>query len=107
MTYSVWNDATRRYDYYQTPATTPIHAGSPAHVRGARGLGATPEQAAWPLPAGAVRVGTGDRARGRVARNGGGLALGAFAATNIPTYFKAAALIAVVLVVGKYAGRRR
>lgn len=73
--YSVWNRAARRYDYYQTSETGPTHAPAPTHVR-SRGLGATPEEAAWPLPAGAKLVGHGERARGRLARAGGGLALG-------------------------------
>jgi hypothetical protein len=48
---------------------------APTHVR-ARGMGATPDEAAWPLPAGAKLVGHGELPRGRVARAGGGLALG-------------------------------
>jgi hypothetical protein len=76
MMYSVWNRAARRYDYYQTSEVGPTHAPAPTHVRSS-GLGATPEEAAWPLPAGAKLVGHGELPRGRVARaGGGGLALG-------------------------------
>jgi hypothetical protein len=75
MMYSVWNRAGRRYDYYQTSEVAPTHAPAPAHLR-PRGLGATPDEAAWPLPAAAKLVGHGELPRGRIARAGGGLALG-------------------------------
>lgn len=75
MIYSVWNRAACRYDYYQTSEAATTHAPAPTHVR-ARGLGATPDEAGWPLPAGAALVGHGDLPRGRIARRGGALALG-------------------------------
>jgi hypothetical protein len=60
MIYSVWNQAARQYDYYETStvqkgANTP----APSHIR-AKPLGATIDQAAWPLPAGARKVGSGE-----------------------------------------------
>lgn len=66
MRYSVWNNATRRYDYYQAQGDNAIHAGAPPRAA-AFALGATPEQAAWPLPAGALKVGSGDVPEGRIA----------------------------------------
>lgn len=66
MKYSVWNNATRRYDYYQAQGNAEIHAGAPPRSSG-YALGATPEQAAWPLPAGAVKVGSGEVPEGRIA----------------------------------------
>lgn len=74
-TYSVWNYATRRYDYYVAPGGSGTHAGSPP-VRSSSSLGAAPEQAAWPLPAGAKPVGSGALPKGRIAvKTVGGIAL--------------------------------
>ena len=67
MRYSVWNPGQRQFDYYDAAGTDDgAHAPKPTHLR-SRALGSTVEQAAWPLPAGAVYVGTGDHAQGRVA----------------------------------------
>ena len=65
--YSVWNIGTGQFDYYETdqqPRRT--NAGKPGHLR-SRTLGMTVEQAAWPLPLGAVRTGSGPHAQGKVA----------------------------------------
>ena len=72
MIYSVWNQAARRYDYYETsePAAT-VNAPAPKHLRPAK-LGLTPIQASWPLPASARAVGSGADARGRIAHRRGG-----------------------------------
>jgi hypothetical protein len=70
MMYSVWNNARRAYDYYRGPATSATHAGAPPVTRGASELGATPDQAAWPLPAGAVKVGSGEFPQGKIASLG-------------------------------------
>lgn len=71
MRYSVWNNATRKYDYYEAKGANAIHAGAPP-TSGSYALGATPEQAAWPLPAGAVKVGTGETPEGRIASTSSG-----------------------------------
>jgi hypothetical protein len=78
--YSVWNQPARQYDYYETAtvqkgANTP----SPSHIRSSS-LGATIDQASWPLPASARKVGSGEFAKGRIGSRGGGnpLTLGAF-----------------------------
>jgi len=67
--YSVWNNGTRSYDYYVAPGTPDIHAGAPPRVHGSA-LGATPEQAAWRLPARSRKVGTGELPQGRIASLG-------------------------------------
>jgi hypothetical protein len=66
MKYSVWNPSTKRYDYYQAQGDARIHAGAPPRSSTTE-LGATPEQAAWPLPVGAVKVGSGELPEGRIA----------------------------------------
>jgi len=66
MKYSVWNNATRRYDYYQAAGDTGIHAGAPPRASTFE-LGATPDQAAWPLPADATKTGSGELPQGRIA----------------------------------------
>jgi hypothetical protein len=76
--YSVWNQGARRYDYYSTNnvqkgANTP----APSHIR-AEPLGATIDQAAWPLPPSARKIGSGEFAKGRIAsRRSNLLSLGA------------------------------
>lgn len=78
MIYSVWNQGARVYDYYEAPtvqnsANTPV----PKHIR-AKPLGATIDQAAWPLPSTAKLIGRGKLARGRIASHrGSGVTLGA------------------------------
>lgn len=101
MTYSVWNSGTRVYDYYQTRTPAPIHAGAPSHVTKTTPLGATVDDAAYPLPADAVRVGSGPIARGKIAR-AGGMGLGGLSVGSVPRYFTWALGIAAVLVVGKH-----
>jgi hypothetical protein len=66
LTYSVWNTDTRQYDYYRGPGPGGTHAGSPK-VRARNALGASPEQAAWPLPSSAMLVGSGPMPKGRIA----------------------------------------
>jgi hypothetical protein len=66
MKYSVWDNAARRYSYYEAPGDTGIHAGAPPRASSNQ-LGATPEQAAWPLPPGATKVGSGEMPEGRIA----------------------------------------
>lgn len=71
MRYSVWNNATRAYDYYEAPGSSTVHAGAPPRPSSSS-LGATPEQAAWPLPANATKVGSGELPQGRIASREGG-----------------------------------
>lgn len=78
MRYSVWNQAHKRYDYYEALGTAgepTANVPAPKHLR-SKTLGITPEEAAWPLPADARKIGAGPLPMGRIARRGGGSALG-------------------------------
>ncbi len=68
-TYSVYNHGTKRYDYWRAPGDGATHAGAP-RIRSSSDIGATPEGASWSLPAGAVKVGTGELPQGRIASLG-------------------------------------
>ena len=92
--YSVWNQSTRRFDYYRGPGSSATHAGKPSHV-GQGSMGATPEEAAWPLPPGAKKIGAGDHAVGRIASMGG------FGFVQLPGY----AIIGLVALTFWYMGR--
>lgn len=70
MRYSVYDYTRRAYDYYEAPGPGGTHAGAPPIVRPMGGLGITPGKASWPLPMGARKVGTGERAQGRIASLG-------------------------------------
>lgn len=94
MIYSVWNQTKRAFDYYQTSEVGPTHAPAAAHVSMVGGLGATPEEAAWRLPAGARKIGSGATARGRIA------ALGSLETTRDTL------VIGALLVVGYLVGRK-
>lgn len=65
MIYSVWNHEAQGYDYYEGKpvAKQPF---VPGHTR-PKGLGLAPEEAAWPLPKGAIFRGRGHEVRGMVA----------------------------------------
>ncbi len=67
--YSVFNYDTRSYDYYEGPGPGGTHAGSPDVPR-RKGMGATPEQAAWRVPASATKVGSGVLPKGKIAALG-------------------------------------
>jgi hypothetical protein len=76
MIYSVWNQGRGVYDYYQTPEVQEsANAPRPRHLKQTQ-LGMTPEQAGWPLPAGATKIGSGEFARGRVASRSSSSSLG-------------------------------
>lgn len=78
MIYSVWNQGARAYDFYESPEVQhKLNTPVPNHIR-PKELGATIDQAAWPLPPSARKVGSGEFAKGRVAsRSGAGSPLGA------------------------------
>lgn len=66
MMYSAWNQAKRAYDYYEAGGPEPTaNVEKPGHLV-SRTLGSTIDQAAWPIPAGARLVGSGEHAIGRV-----------------------------------------
>lgn len=65
--YSVWNQASGMFDYYEAPkAQAKLNVEKPTHIMH-RNLGVTVDQAAWPLPSDAKKVGSGTEAIGRVA----------------------------------------
>lgn len=76
MTYSVWNYRARRYDYYRAGGPGPTHAGTPPTALVSSPLGQTPDQAAWKLPAGSVKIGAGEAAQGRIASLGDDTVIG-------------------------------
>lgn len=72
--YSVWNGA--GFDYFEA-ASTPGDPSLPHHIAKRSGkLGVVAEEAGWPLPAGARKVGSGPMAKGMIAHESlGGLDL--------------------------------
>lgn len=69
MSFSVFDTQSKTYDVYEAPYDGRIHAGAPPK-RKTMALGATVEQAAWPLPMGAKKVGSSVKPVGRVASLG-------------------------------------
>lgn len=65
-TFSVFNQQTKAYDYYDAPTPVSDAPPTPGHLR-PKDLGVAVTTAGWPLPAGAKWVGRGDTARGQVA----------------------------------------
>lgn len=81
--FSVWNIATSMFDYYENgDIPTRTNVDKPTHLK-ARTLGATVEQACWPLPSDARRVGSGPHAIGKVAIQPSA-ALGASSTSDLP-----------------------
>jgi hypothetical protein len=67
MIYSCWNQALGAFDYFESSHESPkLNVEKPNHLV-SRTLGATPDQAAWPLPGNLRRIGSGPDAIGRVA----------------------------------------
>lgn len=67
MRYSCWNQSLGAFDYYEGGAEQRVlNTEKPKHLV-SRTLGSTVDQAAWPLPAGARKIGSGPDAIGRVA----------------------------------------
>lgn len=71
MKYSVYDYTRRVYDYYDAPGPGGTHAGSPPLTPKIGGLGESPDQAAWKLPVGARKVGSGEMPQGRIASMNG------------------------------------
>lgn len=70
MRYSVYNHASRLYDYYEDRRTDGTHAGAPTVLASGK-IGVPPEAGSWRLPMGVRKVGTGEMPRGRIASRGG------------------------------------
>lgn len=102
MIYSVYNYGTRSYDYYQGGEVGGTHAPIPPKGRGGiSGMGMTADAAAWPLPAGAHKIGSGAEARGRIARIPGSVgALGDIQTGLEEGLVMAAVGLAVLLLLG-------
>jgi hypothetical protein len=110
MLYSVMNTKSRQYDYYETgEAESSWHAPPAPRARAATALGAVPEDAAWPLPSGARRVGSGEMARGRIAtRRGTPIGMPGLGAIEpaLEVAATAAAMIAGLALLVKIGGSR-
>ena len=69
MKFSVWNQPAKQYDYYMAPGAAgenTANVPAPKHLK-QRTLGLSPEQASWPLPKNAHKIGTGPTPIGRIA----------------------------------------
>lgn len=101
MKYSVWNFGTASYDYYEDArVSTGQNAPKPGHLVN-RTLGSTIDQASWPLPSDAKRIGSGTVAIGRVAtRKGAADALGETMLSS--PLAKAGALLVSAILAYKY-----
>jgi len=109
MLYSVMNTKSRRYDYYETGEAEPWHAPPPPRAKAATALGAVPEDAAWPLPPNARRVGSGDTAQGRIAiRRGSPIGLPGLGAIEpaLEVAATAAAMVAGLALLVKIGGSK-
>jgi len=92
MIYSVWNQSKKAYDYYATQnGNDKVNSPAPKHIPNKK-LGATLQQAAWPLPSNARLIGSGDIAKGRVAQRRGLAGLGD-STGGIPTVVWGALLV--------------
>lgn len=77
MIYSVWNQPSREYDYYETTqAQLGANTPAPKHI-GVSDRGLAIDNAGWPLPASSVKTGSGPTAKGRIASSRASNALGA------------------------------
>jgi hypothetical protein len=97
--YSVWNQGAGRFDYFEDGVpNAKANAPKPSHLV-SRELGSTVDQAAWPLPAGARRTGSGSVAIGRVATRKSAAALGDFVLSDSPLIKAGLLLFAGALLV--------
>lgn len=94
MIYSVYDYDRHAYDYYEGDGPRGTHAGAPPISSSRNELGATVDQAAWKVPPGAKKVGSGELPRGRIAAMGGlgdlmigGQSLGRVAVFGALAYF--------------------
>lgn len=68
MMFSVYNPDSGQFDYYESSRKQLVqNVEKPRHIAAHHTLGATVDAAAWPLPADAHRVGSGEHAIGRIA----------------------------------------
>lgn len=69
MRFSTYDYGTKLYTYWDDGKASPTHATAPS-VLPMGGVGDTPEGAAWRLPVGARKVGSGPMPQGRIASLG-------------------------------------
>lgn|SRR5678815_4925691 len=99
--YSCWNQGAGVFDYYEDGRQqASVNAPSPDHIP-TRSLGATIDQACWPLPPDAKKVGSGAVAIGRVASKSGGKAVGSIELPSSPIA-KAGLLTFAAILAYKY-----
>lgn len=72
-TYSTYDYDSRTYTYWSAPGPAGTHAGAPPAPSFRSAIGAVPEAAAWKLPWGAKKVGTGMFPKGRIATSSAAL----------------------------------
>lgn len=110
MRFSVWNQSLGAFDYYEGGVEQRVlNTEKPKHLV-SRTLGSTVDQAAWPLPANARKIGSGPDAIGRVASRRMGGALGDDLGGDNAQLVKAALLAGAGYLLWKYvvkAPRRR
>jgi hypothetical protein len=101
MRYSVWNVGKSTFDYYEDARVNPSqNTPKPGHLVN-RALGSTVDQAAWPLPADARPIGSGDVAIGRVASRGSSSSALGDVLSQSPLV-KAGLLLAAAILAYKY-----
>jgi hypothetical protein len=68
--YSVYNHNSKSYDYFEGSGPAGTHADAPPAPPLQHKTGASPAAAAWRLPWGAKKIGSGELPRGRIASSG-------------------------------------
>lgn len=87
MDYSRWNYGTRKYDYYKVGQYDGTHVTKPTiHALTGSQIGMTPDEFAARLPQGAVKVGMGDAAKGRIVSTGDFSGLGNWVIYGVVAY---------------------
>lgn len=71
MIYSVYDYNRHAYDYYEGDGPRGTHATAPPTPLVQSDIGATVDQAAWKVPPGSKKIGSGELPRGRIAAMGG------------------------------------
>jgi hypothetical protein len=105
--YSVMNQTSRQYDYYETGEAEPWHSKPPPRRSPTSSLGSVPEDAAWSLPITARYVGSGELAKGRVAVARATGALGDLEPAVMVAGVAGAMVLGLALLVGSGRSERR
>jgi len=103
--FSVWNQSLGAFDYYESSSSQPtLNVEKPTHLV-PRQLGATVDQAAWPLPGNVRKIGSGTNPIGKIAR-APGAAMGDDGIAGIPLSTIAIGA-GIAFVVWKYGTKRK